>query len=296
MKIKKCYINKNGGQALLLGVVLFLFLSVTAVTGLSGSILRQANIMDDFMTSRKSYFLTESGIEDAVYRIKNNKQIGTSNSLTLNGSTVNVTVTDTASTKTIDAVSGVNNLVRNVKTVMKMGTGSSFNYGIQSGAGGFVLGSNATVNGSVYANGSITGSSGSKITGAAFSANGPALTANQTNDFPPTPASSIRFGDTNSTADLGQGFKVSVSENLAKISLYIKKTSTPSNLMVRITTDNAGSPSVNTLVSATRQRRTISACIKARLSSKSTSRHYKKNRKSTSRQKWPRLRITRRAF
>ncbi len=186
-----------------------------------------------------------------MYRIKNNKQISSSESLSLDGVTVVTNIVDTASTKTINTSASGKNLVRKIETVLKIGIGTSFNYGIQAGAGGFILGNNVVVNGSVYANGAILGSNGALITGSAFSANGPALTANQKNDSPSSPTDIVKFGDSSLTQDLGQSFKVSVSETLAKISIYIKKTSTPSNLTVRITTDNAGSPSANTLTSAT---------------------------------------------
>ena len=47
------------------------------------------------------------------------------------------------------------------------GDGVSFNYGIQSGVGGFVIG-NAVINGNVYSNGTIEGANGATVTGSAF--------------------------------------------------------------------------------------------------------------------------------
>ncbi len=243
-------IKTNGGQALLLAVLLFLFLSVTAITGISMPILRQSNIVSDFLLSRKSLFLSEAGIEDSVYRIRNNKQISASESLSLGGVSVTTTIANTTGTKTIYTSASGNNLIRKMESILKTGVGSSFSYGIQSGQGGFTLGNNATVNGSVYSNGPISGSNGAAITGTAISANGPALTADQVNDTPVTPPNSVRFGDANKTQDFAQGFKVTVSETLAKVSLYIKKTSTPSSLAVRVVSDNAGSPGATTLASA----------------------------------------------
>lgn len=243
--------RKNGGQALLMTVVLFLFLSITFITGVSGPIIRHGRVTTDFLSSRKSYFLAESGLEDVIYRIKNNKQISTLESISLDGSSATTSISDALGTKTIETSANVKDLFRKTEVVLRTGVGSSFNYGIQSGAGGFILGNNAVVNGSVYSNGSIVGSNGSAITGSAISANSPALTADQYNDVPSTPNSSITFGDSSSNQDFAQSFKVSSLEALTKISLYIKKIGAPSNITVRIVTDSSGAPDINTITSAT---------------------------------------------
>lgn len=259
MKNSKCKIKNNSGRAIqydsgqvmLSVVVLFLFLSVTLVTGISDPILRQVAVTKDLLDSRRSLFLSEAGIEDVAYRIKKDKQVSSLESFVLDGNTVTVSISDTAGTKTINSLANNKNLIRKVETVLKTGTGGSFNYGIQSGAGGFVLGTNATINGSVYSNGSIIGSNGSLITGSAFSADGSALVADQKNDSPVPPSDSITFGDTSGSQDFSQSFKPSAISPLTKVSLYIKKVSTPSNITVRITTDDSGHPSNNTIVSGT---------------------------------------------
>ncbi|HYD91332.1 MAG TPA: hypothetical protein VEA37_07575, partial [Flavobacterium sp.] len=46
----------------------------------------------------------------------------------------------------------------------------SFNYGVQAGNGGFFMGNNSSISGSVYANGPIDGTSGNTITGDVYSA------------------------------------------------------------------------------------------------------------------------------
>ncbi|MDO8493028.1 MAG: hypothetical protein Q7S19_00580 [bacterium] len=166
---EKQKLKTNGGQALLMGIVLFLFLSLSFITGVSSPILRQSSVTNDFLASRKSYFLSESGVEDVIYKIKNNKQTYTSEDLTLDGITVTTTITETLGTKTISTSANSNSLIRKVEAILKTGTGSSFSYGIQSGAGGFVLGNNAIIHGSLYANGSTTGSNGAAVTGTAIS-------------------------------------------------------------------------------------------------------------------------------
>ncbi|MBI3632224.1 MAG: hypothetical protein HY225_02140 [Candidatus Vogelbacteria bacterium] len=168
-------VNKQNGQALLMAVVLFLFLSTTFIVGISDPILRQANITRDFLTSRKSYFAGESGIEDVIYRIKKNKQISASGTLALDGSTASVSVVSSTNTKTISVSANNSSIVRKVTSILKAGTGVSFFYGIQSGQGGFVLNNNVKINGNVFANGPILGANGVTITGSAISASSSSL-------------------------------------------------------------------------------------------------------------------------
>ncbi len=237
---------------MLMLVMLFLFLSLSAILAMSTPVLRQASVVSDFLKSRQSYFLAEAGVEDLIYKIKNNKQTFTTDTLSLNGITVTTSLSGSTDTKTIDSSETGSGLIRKVEAVVKTGVGSAFNYGIQSGAGGFILGNNATIHGSVYANGSITGSNGASITGTAISANSPASSADQDNSSPATPPNSVQFGDASSDQDLAQSFQVSTLGPLTKISVYLKKTSSPGNLTVRITTGSSGQPSSsNTIVSAT---------------------------------------------
>ncbi len=235
---------------MLVVVVIFLFLSLTTLLNISSPIMKQSSVTDDFLDSRKSYFLAEAGVEDVAYRIIKNKNFSASDSLVLDGGEVSISVTDGVNKKYIEARANNENLLRNVKMILKVGTGSSFSYGIQSGAGGFILSNNSVVNGSVYSNGAIVGSRGSSITGSAISANSSALSADQYNDTPATPTSSIIFGKESSNQDLAQSFILDNVGPLSKASLYIKKVGAPSDLTARIVNDNNGLPSGNTIVSA----------------------------------------------
>ncbi len=235
---------------MLLMVVLFLFLSISVVMGISNPILRQANITNDFLTSRKSYFLSEAGIEDAVYRTKNNKHISGTEDLTLDGVTVTTSIVDNSGTKTIDTSASGNNLIRKVETVLKAGTGASFSYGMQTGTGGISMSGSGKVVGNVYSNGPIMGDSSAIITGTAISANSPALAADQTNGSG-VPTNNVIFGNANGTQDIAQSFQVSIESPLNKVSFYIKKVSTPSDATVKIMNDAGGSPGATVLASGT---------------------------------------------
>lgn len=63
--------NKQGGQAMIILVVFFLFISFAASLGLVGSIFLQNKIIgDELIDSKRSFYLTETGVEDIDYRLK----------------------------------------------------------------------------------------------------------------------------------------------------------------------------------------------------------------------------------
>ena len=90
---------------------------------------------------------------------------------------------------------------RKNQIVLNTGFGASFNYGVQVGQGGIDLQGSSGVNGNVYANGPITGTSSSFISGTAIADGG--LIQGQANGTG-TPAMSLDFGNT--AADMPPGF------------------------------------------------------------------------------------------
>lgn len=176
MKNKKN--NRNKGQAMLISVVFFLFISLAIISGLVSPSVREFKSATDLLRSRQSIFLSESAVEDSYFRLKNAKTIGSTNTVTLGGNSATATITDSGyNEKTISSLGDVSSRQRKSELVLSTGTGVSFNYGIQAGVGGFVIG-NATVNGNVYSNGTISGANGATVTGSAFSA-GPSGSINR---------------------------------------------------------------------------------------------------------------------
>lgn len=239
--------SSQNGQAMITAVVLLLFVSVAVMLGLGSSVLKDIRIVQDFVRSKQSYLTAESGVEDVTYRVKNAMSVSSPETLVLNGATTTTTITDiSGSDKEILATADLSSTTRKVRTRLRTSiTGASFNYGIQVGAGGFQMSNNSGVYGNVYVNGSIygsgNGSSKSFITGTAVAASSIAVTADQVNDTPSTPSDSITFGTT-TPQDLAQSFVVSTTSPLNKISVYLKKTSNPGNLTMRIMSDNGGVP------------------------------------------------------
>lgn len=239
----------NSGAAMMIVVIFFVFISLTILIGIITPTVREFKIAGTTFNSKNAYFLAESGVEDALYRIRNNKQISASETLVLGTSNTTTTITDISSSqKQIVSLGDVGFNQRKVDIIVTTGVGVSFSYGVQAGQGGFYMANNSGIIGSVYSNGPITGSG--SITGSATSANSGALTSDQSNGFG-VPIYDVSFGNTNGTQDFAQSFQVSSDEVVNKVQLYIKKVGNPSNLTVRIVDNNSGSPSNVTKTSGT---------------------------------------------
>lgn len=227
-------------------LVFFLSISLAIIAGLITPTLREYKITSSAHKSKQSFYLSESGVEDAYYRILTSKPATSPITIALNGNTTTTTIIDSGNQKTISSLGDASSTERTNELILEAGTGVSFSYGVQSGQGGFTMSNNSSVIGSVYSNGNITGSG--SITGSATSANSSALSADQTNGSG-TPAYDVQFGNTNGTQDFAQSFQVSTTDIVNKVELYLKKVSTPSDLTVRIVSDNAGVPSSTTIAS-----------------------------------------------
>ena len=158
---------------MLVVIIFFLAISLVIVIGMTGPGVREYRVAQSLLTSKKSYALAESAGEDMFYRIKNAKRYASSETLTLDGSTATTTVTSLGATrKEILSKGSISGTERSVRLKISTGDGVSFNYGIQSGSGGFIMDNGSQVIGNVYSSGTIQGynNSKSKITGSAVSA------------------------------------------------------------------------------------------------------------------------------
>lgn len=243
--------NYKKGSAMLMAVIFFLIIALLILTGVSSPVLREIKLTDDLVKSKQSLYSAESGAEDVLYRLKFAQSVNPTEELSLLGYTTLTTITDELGGKTIVSEGDWDGFVRTVTTKVSTGSGVAFNYGIQTGNGGFYMSNNAGVIGNVYSNGDIQGSSGVYVTGSAVAANSSALISDQSNTLPLPPLQNIIFGNSNGTQDFAQSFEVSTSSPINKISIYIKKVGTPGNATVRIMSDSSGSPSNTTLASGT---------------------------------------------
>lgn len=244
--INKNKIKYRSGAAMMIVVFFFMFISLTILIGIVNPVLRESKISGTILNSKKAYFLAESGVEDAFYRIKNNKKIGASTTLTIGSDITTTNISTNGNTKAIDSIGDSDSNQRKVSASLMTGAGIAFNYGLQSGNGGVTINGGSKVVGNIYSNGSINAVSAT-ITGSAVAADSASLVADQANDTPSVPTNSISFRNAAASQDLAQSFKLLTTNQLNKVEFYIKKVGSPSDATVRLVSDNAGVPSTTAI-------------------------------------------------
>lgn len=169
-------VDIKSGQAAITAVIFMLIIMLSVFSGISGFALKEAGSAEKNFRSRVSFFTAESGIDDAVYRLKRGKNIPSSFPIFLNGSISTTTVSDVLGTKQITSSGEFLESFRSLRSILSSGPGAQFFYGAQIGSGGLVMDNNSKIDGSggsvgnVYSNGPIEGDNGAVITGDAVSA------------------------------------------------------------------------------------------------------------------------------
>ncbi len=232
---------------IMLGIGISLFILVIGEYRISRNIIQSSQV----------YYAAEAGIEDAVYRIRNLMNIPSSYSVSVDSASVQVSVEEpNQNTRIVTAFGAIGDISRKLENILNIATTNpNFFYGAQAGNLGVVMGNNARIEGAggvagnVYSNGSIDGDAGANITGDVFVATG--MSEDQTHTVN---NSNQIFGENNPIIDIAQSFTPSLTNNLVKVSVYIKKVGNPDDATVRILTDSAGSPSKTVLASVTLRR------------------------------------------
>lgn len=241
--------NSSRGFVAIIALLIMSSLVALAVYSISVSIQTKRQVSKNLLSSTQSYYLAESGMEDAVYRkIKGlNLPSGT---LSLEDATIDQTLNTVGSVTTIDSVSNHLNNIRKLRTLLTITTtGVAFHYGVQVGEGGLTMGNGSIITGNLYSDGTVKGGTNdSKITGDVFVATGMSLDSDK--GVWETQTTETIFGKT-PTTDLGISYTPSISGKLSQVAFYVKRTSSiPGDPTIMIVTDNAGSPST-TLVEPT---------------------------------------------
>lgn len=212
----------------------------------------------------QAHHLAEAGIDNAIFELNQTAGTYTGEADTPLGLGVfTVTVTNLSLNNKLITSTGYipNSLAPKAQKTIKAQTNPSaanveFRYGVQVGYGGLEMQNNAEIIGNVYANGSIDGANGAKITGDAWVAGGTSIAADQQNIVQ---SSDQNVGQNSANTDAAQSFTPSNTNVLNKISLYIKKIGNPGDPMVRIVADNSGAPSKTELISRTLNSATVTS-------------------------------------
>jgi len=252
--------RKSRGQVLLLSVVLGL---VGAFTSYLGGVRKATNTFSARAAARQA---AQAGVEKAVWCLNQSEDTdcggtygsnyaGESNvSVGGNGYYTSTIETISGNLKTVTSVGSYPNTTKPTATVVlkaEMQTdtsAASFHYGVQAGNGGFTMGNNAFVDGNIYANGSLVGQNGAYVTGTVWVAGGTSLTPAEEET---TNTEDYEFGRVSPTLDIAQSFKLSTAATINKLSFYVRKVGSPSDLTVRILANNGGVPSKTVIASGT---------------------------------------------
>lgn len=170
-------ISHKRGAAIITAVLFFVVISVAVALGLSSPTIREYVTSRDFAKSKGAYYLAESGMEDAIYRIKKAKPISAQEILLLGGNSATTTITTiSTSQKAVNSLADILQNTRRVAATLTTSSGESFNFGVQAGDGGILLQNSSTITGSIFSSGPIIGTnnliSGTAISGGTNGLNG----------------------------------------------------------------------------------------------------------------------------
>lgn len=183
-KNRKSLLFKNagstqGGQAMIISVVSFVIIFILTTYGLISPTIRDYNISSHRNGSKQSLFLSESGLEDAFYRIKNSIVIGDSESIALAGGTVDTDIAiNTAIERTLTATSDVSSSERVTKIKLLKHDRVVFPYSVQVDDGGVDLQNSSQIIGDIFSNGPVGGLSLNSVTGNIVSSGAVGLISN----------------------------------------------------------------------------------------------------------------------
>jgi len=168
VKARPCH--SNAGQAILTAVVFFMFVSMIVVSGAYTVSYKESKSSRDFGTSKKSFFMAESGLEDLAYRMIKGRNYDTVEILSLDGFFATTTVADISGDKEITATGTASKMIRKSKIKLEAGGGTSFFYGMQTGEGGVAMSNSSEVIGNVFSIGPIVGNNSNLVKGDVISA------------------------------------------------------------------------------------------------------------------------------
>ncbi len=245
--------QKNNSGYLVLFAVLFLALFMAAAASLLGYTTLNIKGVRQTYLKNQAVYLAQAGVDKAIHELNSNPNYAGEANTAIGAGEFSVAITTVdATTKRIVATGFIPDSGNPAQTKVIRATATinssqvAFNFGVQVGAGGLSMSNNTTINGNVFSNGTISGSSGSHITGSATVAAGTAAAADQQWTVQ---NSNFAFGNASARSAAAQSFVPGISGKLNKVSAYLKKTGLPGDLTVRIVTDNSGSPSKTVLAS-----------------------------------------------
>lgn len=165
-------VNMQSGAAMLLFIIFFVITASAMTFLLSRSTGSDAYILGSLSSSKQAYITAESALEDVVMRTMNGDTVGATTTLReLSGvATTTVSYNNVTDIYTIKSIANTGRSSRISVVELSPGAGTAFNYGLQSGNGGFELVNSASIVGNAFSNGLVVGQGSSMIYGDVVSA------------------------------------------------------------------------------------------------------------------------------
>lgn len=219
--------NKKTGAAALIVLIISIAITAVLIGGFSFISNKEIAVVRQAEDSNLVLQAAESGIEEIITRLRAGGVPPSPLTLSVGSATTTVTTTSNGNQYTITSVGVYEGLTRTIQSTISLNTTEAdFIYGVQVGDGGLTMGASARINGSVYSDGDIIGSTNARITGDAFVAIGTPPTADQSwtaqnADFNVGTAAGSIITIVDSGGDVGEyGSIVLGSDGFARISYY----------------------------------------------------------------------------
>lgn len=240
------------GQAALIALLFVSTMGGVSAIALSSITLTRLQLSRQTISSFQAYEAAEGGLEDAAYRLID-PDIGdpaTSYTVPLGSSSITMTTAISGSEATITGRSTVSGQTKALSSRLIISQDVvSFAYGLQAGPGGVQLDNSASVIGSVLADGDIIGNSSNVVTGGVFVTN--AITAAATTLYADASPATQYFADVSGNRDIAQAFVAPSTGTINRLSLYLSKVGSPSDLEVRLTNNGSSRPGDTSLADQT---------------------------------------------
>ncbi|HBA52365.1 MAG: hypothetical protein UX55_C0044G0014, partial [Candidatus Azambacteria bacterium GW2011_GWE2_46_45] len=115
-------IRNQKGFALLLSTIIILGGSLILAGGFLVLASTEIKISQTKLKSLQSYYASEAGLEDAIYRVKNAMQYSSSYNLNVGQNQTTITVNATTASATIESQGSAENRIRKTQTVFDLPT------------------------------------------------------------------------------------------------------------------------------------------------------------------------------
>ena len=251
LKNKTSNKTDNKGFAAIMALLVVISLVLVITFSMTIVVMTERQIDKNLISSAQSYYLAESGIEDALLRVIKSEdydEIPAINNFTLGDADISQSVDYIGNDVNIQTSSVHLNNKRKLEIMLHITVDDiSFHYGVQVGEGGLTMGNNSSIIGNLYSDGSVSGAG--TLTGDLIVAAGMSL---DTNGVWGTYDSDMIFGENGEPTDIAMSFTPTSTGVLSQVSFYVKNSS-PSHGsgIIKIVEDNAGSPSTTVLATDT---------------------------------------------